>query len=443
MNVPTPYHQIKLSEAILEHRDKLEEFYSNSIISLTKPIFNENAERAIEREFPFKEKTLKRIEGIACKKYILKTDISRYYPTIYTHSIPWAMHGKRLSKDRQTDCSLLGNKLDKLIRNMQDGQTLGIPTGPDTSLIISEVIGTAIDKRLQEMVPNIKGFRYTDDIELYFDTLSEAENCLNKLHKIVREFELELNPHKTEIIMLPEAIEPSWVPEIKLYDFRDSVEGERNDLISFFSRAFELAKLYPNDGVLKYSVQRIPSSIKDENWSILESLLLSSITIDSTTLPIVRSILFENELRELPLNKVRIVDTLEKIIKLNIELGNDYEVLWSLSICKLLDLKVSEGISKLLNEYDNPFISIMTMNLYEKGFINNLDLSLYQSHLNKNSLYGSNWIFSYEAIRKNWFHVSENYVEEDEFYSQLLEENVTFYDELEWGSLVNIDPFDY
>jgi len=27
-------------------------------------------------------------------KYLIKTDIKNFYPSIYTHSIPWALHDK-------------------------------------------------------------------------------------------------------------------------------------------------------------------------------------------------------------------------------------------------------------------------------------------------------------------------------------------------------------
>ena len=30
-------------------------------------------------------------------RYILKTDISQFYPSVYTHSIPWALHGKAIA----------------------------------------------------------------------------------------------------------------------------------------------------------------------------------------------------------------------------------------------------------------------------------------------------------------------------------------------------------
>jgi hypothetical protein len=100
-------------------------------------------------------------------RYLLYADTSRYYTTIYTHSISWALHGKSVAKERRHDKSLLGNQLDELVRATQDSQSVGIPIGPDTSLIISEIIGTAIDLELRERLSaaNIKmqGHRYLDD----------------------------------------------------------------------------------------------------------------------------------------------------------------------------------------------------------------------------------------------------------------------------------------
>lgn len=176
---------------------------------------------------------------------------------------------------------------------MQDGQTLGIPTGPDTSLVLSEIIGTYIDNRLKEEIKEVKGFRYTDDFELYFKNRADAENALNKLYRITSEMELKLNPHKTEIITLPDIIEPEWIPELKLFNFREHEEGEKFDLISYFSKAFDMAKKYPDDAVLKYAIKRIDWTIKEDNWYIFESLLLSIGLIDSITLPLIKYNLIE------------------------------------------------------------------------------------------------------------------------------------------------------
>ncbi|MCV5837901.1 RNA-directed DNA polymerase, partial [Escherichia coli] len=78
-----------------------------------------------------------------------KTDISRFYHSIYTHSIAWTYHTKDISKRNRSN-SLFGNVLDKHSQDSQDGQTIGLPIGPDTSLIIAESLLSNIDLKLSE-----------------------------------------------------------------------------------------------------------------------------------------------------------------------------------------------------------------------------------------------------------------------------------------------------
>ena len=49
-------------------------------------------------------------------KFLLKTDIKNFYPSIYTHSISWAIHTKEKIRDSNEDnFRLVGNILDRLI----------------------------------------------------------------------------------------------------------------------------------------------------------------------------------------------------------------------------------------------------------------------------------------------------------------------------------------
>lgn len=47
--------------------------------------------------------------------YCIHTDITDCYPSIYTHTIPWSIHGKEWAKVNRNDKSALGNKLDNKI----------------------------------------------------------------------------------------------------------------------------------------------------------------------------------------------------------------------------------------------------------------------------------------------------------------------------------------
>jgi glycosyltransferase A (GT-A) superfamily protein (DUF2064 family) len=97
--------------------------------------------RAIERQYSLTEKPIRRAQLRSTSRYILQADINRFYPSVYTHSIPWAIHTKAVAKSNRGD-GYIGNRIDRLVRNGQDGQTMGIPIGPDTSLLIAEILLT-------------------------------------------------------------------------------------------------------------------------------------------------------------------------------------------------------------------------------------------------------------------------------------------------------------
>src|SRR6185312_11663464 len=75
----------------------------------------------------------KRVEIRAGRRFVVRADVTRFYQSIYTHSVSWALHGKETAKKKMKDKGLVGNVLDEVLRSGQDGQTIGIPTGPDTS----------------------------------------------------------------------------------------------------------------------------------------------------------------------------------------------------------------------------------------------------------------------------------------------------------------------
>lgn len=138
LSIPNPLHQTALAVEIEGHWADLESFCKQSTISLSVP--KPSTERALESSYGINAQAVQRSLRSVGARYVLKTDISRFYPSIYTHSVAWAIHGKEKA---QADNSLYGNRLDKRISDTQDRQTGGIPTGPDSSFLIGEIMGSA------------------------------------------------------------------------------------------------------------------------------------------------------------------------------------------------------------------------------------------------------------------------------------------------------------
>ncbi len=237
IGIPNPISFIWLSKTIIDHWTEITDFTDKSAFSLSRIHQNDFSNRAISPPV-FSAITRERILRSTGFRYALKIDILRFYGNIYTHSIPLALHGKPLSKSKRKRTDLFGNALDEDVRNMQDGQTMGIPLGPDTSRVISEIIVSHIDVELSKQITNIKGIRVVDDYTLYFKTAGELELGRSIILKLLREFELDLNQAKEKVIDLPEQIESDWYNHLREFRFRNEHDLQLKDLIAYFDLSF-------------------------------------------------------------------------------------------------------------------------------------------------------------------------------------------------------------
>lgn len=461
--IPNPLHQIILCNTLSDNwatlREKIETspLYkpllfcydrSNQSLSETEPypgmesspIPDLSIKRAVSANY--KDLLDWRVIRSSGYSYCLHTDISRFYSTIYTHSIPWAIHGKYISKknkNREDGECAIGNKIDRCVRHTQEQQTKGIPIGTDSSLVIAEIIGSAMDKKLNELLGStLSGFRYMDDYYLYFNSLSEAELALSQLHKIFHDFELETNSEKTFIVELPESIEPIWVSEMRRHPIDNQNKTEqRNDLITYFSKLFEYSKIFTDDFVIKYGLRRISKTkIKSENWEIYEAFILQSILFAPNALVIATEILWAYSKLEYNLNKDRISLTINSLILRHSILNHSHEVSWALWLSKTLNIPIEENTFKAICELEDSVVALVALDLYQNH--NTLIRGIFEFEKWKsivtpddynNNLYSKNWLLCYEASIKGFFsNVSQTeYINNDEFFSTLKNNNITFY----------------
>jgi len=148
LHIPNPFSYYLVSRLLEDGWARIEKHFERSSYSTSIPVVDPSGSRALKRQLDGSELAIRRSEIRSSARYVLRTDISRFYGSIYTHSIPWVLDGKtRAKKSRKRG---LANNLDKALRDLQDGQTLGIPVGPDASLVIAELIACSVDKELQK-----------------------------------------------------------------------------------------------------------------------------------------------------------------------------------------------------------------------------------------------------------------------------------------------------
>jgi len=142
-------------------------------------------------------------------KVLIRTDVTNFYNSVYTHSIAWALHGRDIAFSDK-NFKLIGNKIDKLVQYANDGRTNGIPVGSAVSDLIAEILLAKIDQnvslKLKKKNIAFLGTRFKDDYRILANTEEEAKIILRVLSEELHKFNLLISENKTKILCLPEGL---------------------------------------------------------------------------------------------------------------------------------------------------------------------------------------------------------------------------------------------
>lgn len=428
INIPNPLHQAILAENIVSKWTELQSIYSLSTISSSKPIVDSKKKRAVISKEDFGTFKSKRLLDSFDNLYEVKTDISRFYGTIYTHSIPWLVHTKPIAKANRKDYTLLGNLLDRDLRNCNSSQTVGIPIGPDTSLIVAEVITCMLDTLIQNKLKSVKTFRFVDDYYLYCDNYADAEKAFKFIQALLTEFQLDINEEKTKISKAPFSFDSRWSIELGTFNIRKTINTQRKDIERFVSLSLQHSEENPKDSVLLFSIQVLKYlELFDENWDTYEALILKIGIVEPRTLPIVTEILASNITR---INKSKVKIIVEKLLNLHLPKGHNFEVSWALWMCIEFGIKIKNKVAEQIFTSNDILSKLIALDMKSKNLINStVDTNSLLSELTDDSLMDENWIFTYESIRKGWLIPASNPILNNGYFNILLNKDIFFYNE--------------
>ncbi|UUC49149.1 RNA-directed DNA polymerase [Pseudomonas citronellolis] len=431
-SIPNPIAQTYLATHVADNWGNLLSHYRQSKLSKSKPRFLKNASRAAN--IPSMHALYdNKIATSAGYRFMLRTDISRFFPTIYTHSVPWALHGKAVAKKNQKPTTkYFGNLLDLSLRQCQDGQTIGLPIGPDTSHLIAEAISTAVDIELKKKLKVVPpGFRYVDDYYLFFPTLPEAEAALSAFVKALQEFELQINYEKTKICSVHEITDDYWTHQLRSFQISKSGPKQLSDINHYFELAKDLAKKNTDESVMTYALKRAASQlIKKDNWPAFEAHICHIAMAHPNTLQFFSRLISTYATYGYPINKPRLSRVINSIIEDHSQLGHHSEVVWSLWICKELNLTLSEqNIDRIADMHSSP-CALLLMDLQRLGTLSKPPRTTYwKVHEKKEALYDDLWLLSYEAGLRRWGNLADGHIVTDPHFGILHAHNVHFYDD--------------
>lgn len=223
--------------------------------------------------------------------YCIHTDITDCYPSIYTHTIPWAIFGKEYAKANRKGG--LGNDIDEKIRNMQGGQTNGIPQGSVLMDFIAEIVLGYADTQLLELAEreNLTDFRilrYRDDYRIFANSKDVAERLMKLLTEVLLDLNLKINSKKTFLCkdIILDAIKPDkiyWnIRYPSFYDYKSKNIKYKINLQKHLLEIKILGDKFQNCGQLVKALSEVYANrikpLNPKNDSILDVEQLISIT---------------------------------------------------------------------------------------------------------------------------------------------------------------------
>lgn len=407
-----------------------------STITEFKSDFATAGNRAVQG-ISFDQVNRRKIQILAKFGRYIRTDIARFYPSIYTHSIAWALHGKSWCKANRKSSefsSCCGNRLDKAVLGGQSGQTMGIPVGPDTSRVIAELIATELEILTAAGLPDLpaRGIRYVDDWIIGFSEAELASNIVSKLSSALHQYELELNGDKTSVYGIGRQHAPDWIHFVRTFKISKAATRQLDDIDSFFQQVLHLADCNDRESVTLYAAKRAASfDVAPENWSHFVRWLLYIARRSSECLSfVVQHLSIAHAAgRPLPLNEVK--SFIKEQIVVHAGASHTGELSWLLfwarEIRMRLTTKTIEGVFAL----NSSVCALIVLDLAESGALTGtVDTSHWESFANEDGLKSEMWLVAYEATIKKWWpknNINSDFITKHAFFKELWNKNVQFY----------------
>jgi hypothetical protein len=430
-----PVSYFYLSKALAENYVAIRKLNRRSKVSIAPAIFDWAGERALIRP-AFGARDAQRVTLNAGYELLAEADIAAFFHSVYTHTIPWAIHGKVLAKQKKQDMTMYGNLLDLLVRNAQDGQTIGLPVGPDTSRLLAEIIGTAVDQAIQTALKGQRkwsakhrgGMRFVDDYTFGCTSQQEAEIMIAAVRRCANEFELDLNNTKTRISPTGPFFPKAWKEHVR--SLLPAADADRASLLQYFYGVEVAVRAHPEANVQKFAIQNARRLFLEcAEWRLIEDYLLSSYRQNPTVISVVLEILILRHLDKKDVDVERIGSFVSARLPTLTRLQKRGEICWLLFLCICLKAVIRASAVSELFDVEESSIAILISDAKRLGLIQGaINQSVWDRSLTADGLRSSMWLYAYESALKNISSTgSKSHVAADPYFGPLLALNIEFY----------------
>lgn len=425
--VPNPISYLLLARAISDNYVKIRGIARTSNISASPPIFDWSGHRALMRP-SIELRDDFRVDLSSRREIYVAADIRAFFHSIYTHAIPWALHGKSFAKSNR-GTEHFGNLIDLLVRNAQDGQTIGLPVGPDCSRLIAETIASAVDVKLCTSldISSRDASRYIDDYTISGQDNASGDSLISALRDAAAYFELELNNEKSAVVATSTRSDGGWKQEVRSFVPRG--EADEAEFLRFFYRVGRACEAHPTINVEKFALQNSRAAfVRAHGWKKIQSHLIAAYRRNASLLPFLVETTILRQAERGDVDTISLAEFLSNRLPALAERNRSGEIIWLLFLAARLKIRQRASSLAPLFEMDNSMIALLVAACASRELVEGeVDFSGWNRALNADGLRGGMWLFAYESVVQGLNPSGEKtFIEQDEYFSLLLNRNVRF-----------------
>lgn len=405
LGIPTPLTYYMLCKTLEQHWTELQSYFANATSNQTHKISRihlrkmKDSVRLYEMNYSnWKVGDNPQTDLLLGKKWLVRTDISQFYPSIYTHAISWALVGKNEAKEKKgrEHRNLWFNEIDAASQSTTYGETHGVLIGPDASSLLAEIILCAVDNKLADKWSYTRAI---DDYECFVESYEDGVEFLTSLREGLREFGLLLNPKKTEIIELPKFLDKEWVHEIKrVLMLTDTEIVNYKQVKACLDEANHLAEMHHDAAVYTFALSALKKRKLTENAKeYLIKMYLHWAVIFPYLLPAISKHLFAT----FSIEQHLATDFVNCLYSQCMKNSNNEGISFSFFFAIKHDVSIEEvDCSDLISK--GTAISLLLAYLYFKKERDAAGVNLLVNHAKtlKDEDFDENWIFAYEVLEE-------------------------------------------
>jgi hypothetical protein len=435
IGITHPIPQALLASEISENYATIQKWLCRQTYSLDEIRVSLSNSRAI-KGINFSLHWAKKAYTEATSDWLVKTDITRFYPSIYTHSLTWAAYGKEKVKSKlKIYEGSLADRLDILTRACNRNQTIGIPIGPETSRILAEIISSRIDDDLKPQFHDISPDqidRLQDDWFIGVSTLEEAEKVLSKVARAYREYGLDINGSKTSVVRVVQHLDEAWKAELAAFLSHRSGDLRGARLREFLSLTLRLQTEHERQSVTNYALTVLEGQeFQKSDVEAMESFLLKATIVAPGSMARISELLLNIDHDSGTLSKGRIGSRFVKLATRALEKGDLYEAIWLTYTLRGMKIPISDkNFLSVAGSTRSSALALILLDMRSRGQIKaTLPTIEWERQIGSEAILTDwTWLLAYEACRRGWLPDPTGLMNQP-FFNAMNSRGVVFYDE--------------